>query len=219
MLAAHAASLALHCDQHAGASPERWAGGEARDDLISLWRDCADSLVSYRALPHRLQLVAEHAPRRGQRPIRFYNDSKSTTPDSTLRALEAIASDPGMSAQQIHLIAGGYDKGSDLAPVANAGTRLAGLYTIGATGPGLAAAAGAAAAPGAIASITECGTLERAIDKAFGRLRPGDALLLSPACASWDQFVNFEERGDAFTRLVRERLARQGAPAERPVAL
>jgi UDP-N-acetylmuramoylalanine--D-glutamate ligase len=152
------------------------------------------AIASFGGLPHRLQLVAEK--RRGPgAAVRFFNDSKSTTPESCLRAVEALASQPGFSASRIHLIAGGYDKGSDLSPISAAASKLAGLYTIGVTGPKLAAGA-----PGAI----ECGTLDRAFAAAIERMKPGEALLLSPGCASWDQFINFERRGEAFVRLVEE---------------
>lgn len=154
------------------------------------------AIAGFSGLPHRLQLVAQAPlPGRPGPPARFYNDSKSTTPESCLKAVEALAGMPGFSRGRIHLIAGGYDKGSDLGPIARAAASLGGLYTIGATGPALAdAAAGRAIA---------CGTLERAFTAALERMKPGDALLLSPGCASWDQFTHFEQRGEAFVRLVR----------------
>jgi len=151
------------------------------------------AIADFAGLAHRLQLVAEVQLAPGE-PLRFYNDSKSTTPESCLKALEALGDLPGFSTSRIHLIAGGYDKGSDLTPIAAAAARLARLYTIGKTGPALAAAAGERAA--------ECGTLELAFDTALAAMRPGDALLLSPGCASWDQFVNFEQRGERFVKLV-----------------
>jgi UDP-N-acetylmuramoylalanine--D-glutamate ligase len=140
----------------------------------------AATLTSFRGLPHRLQLVVE---RDG---CRFYDDSKSTTPAATELAVAAFG-DP----TQVHLIAGGYDKNIDLSPVAELSTRLAGLYTIGVTGPGLAAMSTGE-------NVHSCQTLETAVATALSRMRPGDTLLLSPACASWDQFTNYEERGRAF---------------------
>lgn len=97
---------------------------------------------------------------------------------------------------RVHLIAGGYDKKSDLSPVASLATKLGGLYTIGATGPVIAAASHGRAIP------TE--TVEGAVRTIRERAKPGDIVLLSPACASWDQFGNYEERGDLFCKLARE---------------
>ncbi|MBL8762705.1 MAG: UDP-N-acetylmuramoyl-L-alanine--D-glutamate ligase [Phycisphaerae bacterium] len=171
-------------------------GGDSRDAL-------ARAVRSFRGLAHRLEMVAEHAR------VRYYNDSKSTTPEASETAVRAIASalDVGDPWGKIHLIAGGYDKGSDLSPIVMLGKRLAGVYTIGATGPGLATAIGEPAA-------WSCVTLREAVAKASRRLRPGDVLLLSPGCASWDQYENFEARGDEFVRLVRERIdAGTGVPA------
>ncbi|TVQ63492.1 MAG: UDP-N-acetylmuramoyl-L-alanine--D-glutamate ligase [Phycisphaerales bacterium] len=158
------------------------------------------TLDDFEGLPHRLRLVAER--RVGAGVVRCYDDSKSTTPESTLLALRAFEEEPGVGADRVHLIAGGYDKGVDLAPVARCAERIAGLYAIGATGPALVAAAGERARREGRAH--DCATLERAVAIAIGRAQPGDVVLLSPACASWDQFTNFEERGDAFARLVRE---------------
>lgn len=156
------------------------------------------AIAEYPGLPHRLQLVAQRTLPAGGAPVRFYNDSKSTTPEAALTALEALATMPGSSWERIHLIAGGYDKGADLSPIAVLAERLGGLYTIGATGAAIAASVPHAAR----ARCLECGTLDRAVEAATNRLQPGDCLLLSPGCASWDQFVNFEARGEMFLRLV-----------------
>jgi UDP-N-acetylmuramoylalanine--D-glutamate ligase len=158
------------------------------------------ALGGFGGLPHRLQLVME-APLPGMPGARgrFYNDSKGTTPESTLRAVEAVAGMPGMDISRVHLIAGGYDKRSDLSAVAALGAGLGGLYTIGATGPVIALETPRGAA-------MQCGTLEVAVDVALKRMKGGDVLLLSPGCASWDQFTNYEARGEAFIRVVKERV-------------
>jgi UDP-N-acetylmuramoylalanine--D-glutamate ligase len=213
-LAVQAAAVAVYNRELApGKWPIRGKTGAPPEAFLAAVQRCVESLGSYRALPHRLQLVAEYIARPGQRPIRFYNDSKSTTPESTLQAIDALSTNAGMSVQQIHLIAGGYDKGSDLSRVSLAGSRLAGLYAIGATGEALAGAATTDAPPSAISCARYCGTLDQAIAAAVARLRPGDALLLSPACASWDQFTNYEHRGEVFTKLVQEHIARRAGAA------
>jgi UDP-N-acetylmuramoylalanine--D-glutamate ligase len=153
----------------------------------------ARALESFPGLPHRLQLVGEDGTGDA---VRYYNDSKSTTPEAAVRAVEAISAMPGYSRSNVHLIAGGYDKGSDLSAIGAMANELGGLYTIGATGPAI----GAVATDG---KVFECGTLARAVERAGGRMKPGDCLLLSPGCASWDQYNNFEERGEEFIRLVR----------------
>ena len=149
-------------------------------------QDAAPLLASFESLPHRLQLIAEHEG------IAFYNDSKSTTPQATVLAVESFK-----KPSKIHLIAGGYDKGVDLSPIAQLSTRIGGLYTIGATGSTLAAQAG----PPAVYSET----LDLAFAAALERMTSGGEgiLLLSPGCASWDQFDNFEQRGEDYQRLVR----------------
>jgi UDP-N-acetylmuramoylalanine--D-glutamate ligase len=123
--------------------------------------------------------------------VACFNDSKSTTPAATLRALESFE-DLG----RVHLIAGGYDKRIDLSGIARLAGQLAGLYAIGQVQESLATDGG-----------TCCGDLGTAVRMAFERARPGDSILLSPACASTDQYPNFEHRGEHFVRLVRTTVA------------
>lgn len=139
-------------------------------------------LAGFRSLPHRMEYVGTH------RGMRCFNDSKSTTPDATLLAIASFP-DP----KRIHLIAGGYDKKVDLSAIRELAPRLAGLYAIGATAPQIAPATPA----------LDCGTLDRAVQEAAARGQPGDVLLLSPACASWGQFTNYEHRGETFAALVK----------------
>ncbi|MDY7108219.1 MAG: UDP-N-acetylmuramoyl-L-alanine--D-glutamate ligase [Planctomycetota bacterium] len=151
--------------------------------------EAAPLLADFAGLPHRLRLVAEHDG------LRFYDDSKATTPEATVLAVRSFP-----QPQRVHLIAGGYDKQIDLTPIADLADRLAGLYTIGATGRSLAAAAGRAD------KAIWCETLDRAVAAAVDRMQPGHILLLSPGCASWDQFENYEQRGAAFAAAVPRRL-------------
>lgn len=148
------------------------------------------ALGNFRGLPHRLELVA-----RSEDGRRFYNDSKCTTPAAAALAVESF-DDPG----RLHVIVGGYDKKADLAPLAALGERVARLYAIGAVADRIHAMARAGA-------CLHCRTLDVAVKSAMARMNVGDILLLSPGCASWDQFTNFEQRGQRFTQLVRERLA------------
>lgn len=145
------------------------------------------ALASFEALPHRLQRVATIGG------VEWYNDSKSTTPEAAITAMSAVE-------PPFLIILGGYDKKSDLTPVAQAAARRARFAAcIGQTGEPLAAAIRAA---GGDAQF--CGDLPRAVAECRRRAQPGDAVLLSPACASWGQFEDYRARGDLFTRLARE---------------
>ena len=148
-------------------------------------RTVAPHLTNFRGLPHRLELVTE------VNGVRYYSDSKSTIPEATLLAVKSF-DDPG----KVHLIAGGYDKKIDLSSIAQLAPHLAGLYTIGATGPQIAGATSSR-------NLFQCDTLEVAVQCAADRAKEGDVILLSPGCASWDQFENYEQRGDAFANLAR----------------
>jgi UDP-N-acetylmuramoylalanine--D-glutamate ligase len=150
-------------------------------------RDVERGLKSFRGLPHRIELVRE------LEGVRWYNDSKATNVDSAVIALRAV------SGGKI-LIAGGKDKGAPWAPLVEVAreTGVKAVLAIGAATPIVLAAFA-----GAVPVLEDLGTLERAIDRARALAAPGDAVLLSPACASFDQFKNYEHRGDTFRELVR----------------
>jgi UDP-N-acetylmuramoylalanine--D-glutamate ligase len=154
-----------------------------------------DAVRDFPGLAHRLQLVAEAG---GVGGVRAFNDSKSTTPESAALAIAAFDEDGEVGARAVHLICGGYDKKVDLGPMVGPAAACASVSTIGATGPGLAAAI-----CGAGGRAESCGTLDVAVARALSRARPGEVVVLSPGCASWDQFAHFEARGEEFTRLVR----------------
>jgi len=151
----------------------------------------AECLDAFRALPHRLEFV------RSVRGVRWYNDSIATTGQSAVAALEAF------DCPRI-IIAGGYDKklgfdelGRKVAESAKAAVLL------GQTAPKIAAAI-RAAAPTQAPQIEFARSLAEAVKLAAAIAEPGDVVLLSPACASYDMFENFQQRGKAFVRLVRQ---------------
>lgn len=147
--------------------------------------ETAATLADFPGLPHRLQPVDA-----GPMP-RFWNDAKSSTPEATLLALQAFHD----RLKTVHLLAGGYDKGVSLDAIAAQAPHLAGLYGYGATGAGLVATAATNA------SVHD--TLDQAFASALSRMGEDDILLLSPGCASWDQFSDFRARGARFLELVR----------------
>ncbi len=141
---------------------------------------------TFKGLPHRTVLV------RTRSGVAFYNDSKGTNVDATLKSLE------GFPDGSVFLILGGKDKGDDfrrLLPLVSRKARK--VLAIGAAGPAVMRAL-AGGAP-----CEEVGTIDRAVEVGAAEGRPGDVVLLSPACASYDQYRNYEHRGDAFEALVR----------------
>jgi UDP-N-acetylmuramoylalanine--D-glutamate ligase len=146
-------------------------------------------LRHFSGLPDRLELVATVVGRD------FYNDSSATTPESTIAALATFAG-------RAWLLAGGYDKGINLAPLSAAiAFHARGAAFFGATGPRLHALARAAG--GADTALALAESLEAAFACCLHRSRPGDAIVLSPACAGYDQFVDYRARGERFRTLVR----------------
>jgi UDP-N-acetylmuramoylalanine--D-glutamate ligase len=142
----------------------------------------AEALRTFPGVPHRLELVAE------ANGVRYVNDSKATNVAAARRALAAYADAP------VHLILGGSLKGEDFRPLAEAiGANVRSLHLIGQAAAQLGAAVGG----------HDDGTLERALRHAAAEAAPGDVVLLSPACASYDQYDDFEQRGEEFRRLSR----------------
>jgi UDP-N-acetylmuramoylalanine--D-glutamate ligase len=141
-------------------------------------------LGEFPGLEHALESVRE---RRG---VRFVNDSKGTNVDATLKALESIE-------QPIWLIAGGRDKGGDFSRLAPAiRQRVKRLLLIGEAAPLMAAAV-----PG-YEAIERAATLREAVERAAAGAAPGEVVLLSPACASFDMFMDYQDRGRQFKALV-----------------
>ena len=145
----------------------------------------AAGLGGFQGLPHRHRIVAESGG------IRWVDDSKGTNVGATAAGLA------GYPAGTVHLILGGLGKGQDFRDLRQ-GTegRLVGIYLIG------EAAKEIAEALDGVAPIEICGTLDEAVRRAAARARPGDTVLLSPACASFDQFRDYAHRGDEFARLA-----------------
>ena len=145
------------------------------------------AIEAFQAVEHRLEFVAS------VNGVEFYNDSKATNVDATAKAVAAF--DSG-----IHLILGGKDKGSDYTQLAQLlRARVRAVYTIG------SAAAKIESQLRGIVSIQSCETLDTAVSAAAAAARPGEVVLLAPACSSFDQFENYEHRGRVFKDLVSER--------------
>ena len=141
---------------------------------------------AFAGLPHRMVLVRE---REG---VRYVNDSKGTNVDATLKSLE------GFPSQSVILILGGKDKAGEFERMRDlVRDKARSVITIG------KAAERIASALDGVATIVPAGDMQRAIDWASKNAKAGDTVLLSPACASFDQYRNFEHRGEHFEQLVR----------------
>ncbi len=151
-----------------------------------------ESLNTFKAVRHRLEEVALH------RGVLYVNDSKGTNPDSTIKALEAFE-------QPIVLIAGGRAKGGSYDEVARLmAARIKGLVLLGEAKDLLKSAV----MDYGFKNIYEVDDFPSAVYKASQMADPGDVVLLSPACASWDMFPSYEHRGDLFCELVGKIIAR-----------
>lgn len=145
-------------------------------------------LKTFSGIEHRCEFVAEISG------VRFINDSKGTNPDAAIKALNAFKA-------PIILIAGGRSKGTDFTELAQvAGKRTKAVILLGEAAPVLRRSL----AQNGNEVIFEVSTLEEAVDKAYAIASTGDYVLLSPACASWDMFNNYEERGRVFKEAVTE---------------
>jgi UDP-N-acetylmuramoylalanine--D-glutamate ligase len=145
------------------------------------------AIEKFQAVEHRLEYVAT------VQGVEFYNDSKATNVDATAKALAAFSSG-------IHLILGGKDKGSDYTQLAQLlRERVRAVYTIG------SAAAKIESQLRGVISLHSCETLAAAVDAAATAARPGEVVLLAPACSSFDQFESYEHRGRVFKELVSQK--------------
>ncbi len=143
-----------------------------------------DAIRDFKAVEHRLEYVAT------LRGVEYYNDSKATNVDATIKALESFPAN-------VHLILGGKDKGSDYTVLNDLlRERVKCVYTIGAAAEKIQSQIKGPTA------IVHTGTIESAVKQAAASASPGDIVLLAPACASFDQFQNYEHRGRVFKELV-----------------
>jgi UDP-N-acetylmuramoylalanine--D-glutamate ligase len=144
------------------------------------------AVEKFQAVEHRLEYVAT------MNGVEFYNDSKATNVDATAKAVAAFSGG-------IHLILGGKDKNSDYTQLADLlRARVSAVYTIG------AAAAKIESHLRGVVSILSCETLDKAVAAAAAAAHPGEVVVLAPACSSYDQFENYEQRGSVFKQLVKE---------------
>ncbi len=161
------------------ASQAAWLGGVGAGDI-------ATALLTFKGVPHRLETVAE------VRGITFINDSKGTNTDAAVKALESYS-------QPIVLIAGGYDKGGSFDALAlGIKKHAAHVVLIGQVRERLGAALQAVG----YEHYQQASSLDDAVRRAYKEAKAGWMVLLSPACASWDMFSNFEERGELFRQAV-----------------
>jgi UDP-N-acetylmuramoylalanine--D-glutamate ligase len=145
-----------------------------------------EALEAFPGLPHRVEFV------RQVRDVSWFNDSKGTNVGAVLKCLEGFS-------EPVVLIAGGKDKGIDFRPLREPLRRKARAAVLFGEARGRMERELSGASPLAVVE-----TLDEAVRKAAGLARPGDVVILSPACSSFDQFRDFEERGKAFRKAVEE---------------
>ncbi len=144
----------------------------------------AETLATFEGPPHRLEAIGTW------RDVTWFNDSKATTPHAAAAAIRSF--------DRVVLIAGGYDKHVDLTPMAAEPERVDAVIAVGTTAPAIAAAFAA------VDTVAVVDGLAEAVPLAASIARPGQTVLLSPGCASLDQYRNFEARGDHFRELVHD---------------
>ncbi len=150
-----------------------------------------DAVVAFRGLPHRVALVGEAGG------VRWYDDSKATAPHATRAAVRGFPS--------VVLIAGGRNKGLDLAELAAEAEHIRAVVAIGES------AADIAAAFDGVRPVRNATSMDEAVEEAASLAQAGDVVLLSPACASFDWYASYAERGDDFVRAVGDHLAGRAA--------
>jgi UDP-N-acetylmuramoylalanine--D-glutamate ligase len=145
---------------------------------------------NFKAVEHRLEYVATVSG------VEYYNDSKATNVDATIKALESFPAN-------IHLILGGKDKGSDYSVLNDLlQERVKCVYTIGAAAEKIQSQI-VSSNIGGVPEVVHAGTIEAAVKQAAASAKSGDIVLLAPACSSFDQFLNYEHRGRVYKELVR----------------
>jgi UDP-N-acetylmuramoylalanine--D-glutamate ligase len=165
----------------------------AAAEQLGISRNAAqEAIADFRGLPHRLQLVHETDG------VRYYDDSIATGPEAALAALDSFP------AKRVIQIVGGADKGLDLSALySQLPMRAKAILCIGKVGDKIASDLSESVHP-AGAPVVRCGDLPTAMQQARQMAKPGDVVLLSPGCASFGEFDNFEKRGEAFARLAAE---------------
>jgi UDP-N-acetylmuramoylalanine--D-glutamate ligase len=143
-----------------------------------------DALASFEPLPHRMELVATIGG------VDYVNDSKATNPHAVLAALDG--------SERVVLIAGGRNKGLDLSAMTAAAGAVRAVIAIGEAAPQVADAFAAAGV-----TAEHAGSMEEAVAHAAAIATPGDTVLLSPGCASFDMFADYKARGEAFRAAVK----------------
>jgi UDP-N-acetylmuramoylalanine--D-glutamate ligase len=157
------------------------------------WDEAQAAIRDADPLPHRLQTVHEQAG------VRWVNDSIATVPDAAIAALESFPP------RRVIQIVGGHDNGTPVTALCNLlAERAKAALCVGPTGRRIAARLADSSLPSGACSVYDCGDLATAVRTARTVATAGDVVLLSPGCKSYDQFVNFEERGDTFTRLAQK---------------